>query len=78
MKRIQILLFPVLCWLISLMPVLTFAQISSTITVNYAVDQGASNQVASGLLHGVSAGYPAQYLIDGILDILEMIRYFRK
>lgn len=38
----------------------------SSITVDYAVDQGASNQVVSGLLHGISADYPAQYLIDGI------------
>ncbi len=38
----------------------------SSITVDYAVDLGASNQVASGLLHGISADHPAQYLIDGI------------
>ena len=42
------------------------AQTSSSITVDYAVDLGASNQVASGLLHGISADHPAQYLIDGI------------
>jgi len=65
MKRIK-LLFTVLWLLIGLVPVLTFAQTSSTITVNYAALEGASNQVASGGLHGISAEYPAQYLIDGI------------
>lgn len=42
------------------------AQTSSSITIDYTIDRGASNQVASGLLHGISATNPAQYLIDGI------------
>ncbi|KAA5824140.1 T9SS type A sorting domain-containing protein [Algibacter amylolyticus] len=42
------------------------AQTSSNITINYAQDLGESRQVASGLLHGISATHPAQYLIDGI------------
>lgn len=42
------------------------AQTSSTITIDYAVDEGPSNQVASGLLHGIGSEKPNQYLIDGI------------
>lgn len=36
------------------------------LTIDYAVDQGASNQIASGFLHGISSVAPAQYLIDGV------------
>jgi len=36
------------------------------ITVDYAVDKGASTQLASGFLHGISSAAPAQYLIDGV------------
>lgn len=39
---------------------------SITVTVDYGADVGPSNQVASGFLHGIDAGSPAQYLIDGI------------
>ena len=65
-EKRNLVLFLVLCLQIGLQPVITFSQTSSTITVNYNIDRGASNQVASGLLHGISADYPAQYLIDGI------------
>ena len=61
-KRAAIVFF----FFIGQIPLETFAQTGSTITVNYSIDKGASNQVASGLLHGISATYPAQYLIDGI------------
>ncbi len=36
------------------------------VTVDYAVDAGPSNQVASGFLHGIDAVDPAQHLIDGV------------
>ena len=36
------------------------------VAVDYAVDKGASTQVASGFLHGISSNYPSQYLIDGV------------
>lgn len=36
------------------------------LTIDYAVDKGASNQLASGFLHGISSVAPAQYLIDGV------------
>ncbi|KJD34718.1 hypothetical protein PK35_02885 [Tamlana nanhaiensis] len=42
------------------------SQTLSNITIDYAIDKGESKQVASGLLHGISANNPAQYLIDGI------------
>ncbi|APZ45934.1 hypothetical protein BW723_06345 [Polaribacter reichenbachii] len=44
----------------------TYAQTSSKISIDYTIDKGTSKQVASGLLHGISANNPAQYLIDGI------------
>ena len=50
-KRVAI----VFSFFIGLIPVETLAQTSSTITVNYSIDKRASNQVASGLLHGISA-----------------------
>ena len=36
------------------------------VDVDYAVDNGTSNQVASGFLHGITGEEPAQYLIDGV------------
>jgi len=39
---------------------------TAQVVVNYAVDEGASMQVASGFLHGISSSYPSQYLIDGV------------
>lgn len=66
MNRRKISIIMVLWSLISLTPVLSNAQTSSNITVDYANDQGECNQVASGLLHGMSEHHPAQYLIDGI------------
>ncbi|MFI1743031.1 T9SS type A sorting domain-containing protein [Thalassobellus sediminis] len=41
------------------------SQTSSIITIDYNIDEGASNQVASGMLHGIDA-VPSQYLIDGL------------
>jgi len=42
------------------------AQTAVTVTVDYSVHTGPSNQIASGFLHGISANDPSQYLVDGI------------
>ncbi|BFT69502.1 hypothetical protein [Paenibacillus sp. P36] len=47
-------------------PITGFANTTATITVDYSVDKGASNHIASGFLHGISATSPSQYLIDGV------------
>lgn len=39
---------------------------SVQVTIDYGVDVGPSNQIASGFLHGISSTSPAQYLIDAV------------
>jgi hypothetical protein len=42
------------------------AQTGVTVTIDYSKQLGASDQMASGFLHGISASHPSQYLIDGV------------
>lgn len=44
----------------------TATAVASSFAVNFGVDNGPSNRVASGFLHGISADSPAQYLVDGV------------
>ncbi|MFJ3800037.1 carbohydrate-binding protein [Streptomyces sp. NPDC090088] len=42
------------------------AAAAATVTVDFSVDSGPSDRVASGFLHGISADSPAQYLVDDV------------
>ncbi|WP_168123668.1 hypothetical protein [Paenibacillus sp. HB172176] len=53
-------------FLLQCFSVTAFANTSAVVTVDYDVDVGPSNNVASGFLHGIDDISPAQYLIDGV------------
>jgi len=42
------------------------AQTAVTVTVDYSTHTAASNQIASGFIHGVGPAAPYQYLVDGV------------
>ncbi|OXM85522.1 cohesin domain-containing protein [Paenibacillus rigui] len=61
---LSVLMITAMC--LGLLPAPVSAVTAEEVYVDYAVDTGVSNQVASGFLHGMTGEEPAQYLIDGI------------
>ncbi|WP_259617901.1 cohesin domain-containing protein [Paenibacillus doosanensis] len=61
---LSVLMVTAMC--LAMLPLPAAAVTADEVEVDYAVDNGASRQIASGFLHGISGEKPSQYLIDGI------------